>query len=347
MEKIPSKRNARPSVFGFEFQVITGLILTLNNIKNVKSIAIEGPLEDIEIELNNGKFIYAQAKSIVNPLNGKGNSDKFREGLTTLDEVSKEDDVEKLIYVSNTYYPLGKKEINSPAYWPLSASTAVFSYTELKDTTKINDFILPFNENNPDFDLDKFEIHFYKFMDVENKETRYALIYEKINDFLGKIDMSYTPYRGEIFDLWYSRFQITQVNKQSLSKNDFLWPLIVKLTEKIKHKSEFIDYFDIDHELVIEVSQVYHSMIEGLTNSFETSNLIINEYNDSLKSDELNEFKGSEKYFQFISKRWRMFQKNIFIGDDPEIERLVVRLVMWRILTSKRLINKVKEEGGL
>lgn len=346
MQKAPSKRNALPTVFGFDFQVIAGLILTLKNIKNVKNIAIEGPLEDIEIELNNGKVIYAQAKSVVDPLNGNGNGDKFREGLITLDEDSKENDVEKLIYVSNTYYPFGKRDNNSQAYWPLSYTNSEYSYTELKNSTKIDDFILTFADNNPEFDLDKFEIHFHKFFDIKNNATRYTLAYEEIKDFLGKISINYTPYREDVFELWYSRFHWTQVDKQSLSKEDFLWPLIVKLTEKSKDLSEFIDYFEIEGELVVEISEAYHSLIEGLANSFEISNLIINDYNNAIKRNELTNFKGTEKYFKYINQTWKTFQTKIFFG-DPEIEESVVKLVMWRILISKRLINKVKEEGGL
>ncbi|WP_035050929.1 hypothetical protein [Carnobacterium pleistocenium] len=346
LQKMVSKRNALPTVFGFEFQVIAGLIITLRNLKNVKKIAIEGPLEDIELELNNGKYIYAQAKSVVEPLEEKGNSDKFKEGLVTLDEDSSQKDVEKIIYVSNTYYPFGKRESNSKAYWPLGATSSIYSYEELKDSTLIDSFVLSHAKNNPDFDLNKLEIHFHKFLNTQDEETRYSLVYNEINKFLGKINISYTPFRGDVYRIWHSRFHQTQINRQSLTKEMFLWPLIVELTEKTKDQSEFVDYFELEDELVLEVSEAYHSLIDSLANTFEISNLIINDYNKLVRRGDLSNYKANKRIFTYIDSYWEVFQPKIFIG-NLEIQELVVKLVMWRILISKRLITKVKEESGL
>ena len=55
-----TKSNAVPSTFGFEFQALVGLVLLLENLEDVNRFSIEGPLEDVELELNNGKYIYAQ-----------------------------------------------------------------------------------------------------------------------------------------------------------------------------------------------------------------------------------------------------------------------------------------------
>lgn len=346
MHSTVSRRNALPTVFGFEFQVIAGLIITLRNLKDVKNIAIEGPLEDIEIELNNGKYIYAQAKSAVNPLAGVGNGDKFREGLVTLDEDSNQQDVEKLIYVSNTYYPFGKRDTTSEFYWPLGNVSSVYKYAELKDTTKINDFVLSYGQSNPNFDLNKLEIHFHKFVDIEDEETRYSVVYDEIHKFLGNISTSYTSFRKDVYRIWHSRFHENQQDKQCLTKEMFLWPVIVELTEKNKDQSDFVEYFDLEDDLVIEVNEAYRSLIDSLVNSFETSNLILNDFNKRVTRGDFPDCRGSERFFKYIDLYWITFQPNIFIG-DLEIEHLVVKLVMWRILSSRLLINKVMEEGGL
>lgn len=62
--------NASPVVFGFDFQVNATIFLVLDNIKNVKTVRMEGESEDIELTMNDGKIIMAQAKGIV-----KGSSD--------------------------------------------------------------------------------------------------------------------------------------------------------------------------------------------------------------------------------------------------------------------------------
>ena len=62
--------NASPEVFGFDFQFNASIFLILDNIKEVKTVRVEGASEDIELFMNNGNRIMAQAKSIV-----KGSSD--------------------------------------------------------------------------------------------------------------------------------------------------------------------------------------------------------------------------------------------------------------------------------
>ena len=57
-------RRADAVVFGFDFQVNSAIVLFLENIKDVKSLCLEGNYEDIEIELNNGQYILAQAKAV-------------------------------------------------------------------------------------------------------------------------------------------------------------------------------------------------------------------------------------------------------------------------------------------
>lgn len=62
--------NASPEIFGFDFQVNATIFLMLDNIKEVEAVRMEGASEDIELTMNNGKRIMAQAKGIV-----KGSSD--------------------------------------------------------------------------------------------------------------------------------------------------------------------------------------------------------------------------------------------------------------------------------
>ena len=60
-----TNRAATSVLFGFDFQANAAIVLMLENIKDMSSIRLEGS-EDIEINLNNGSSILAQAKSVVN-----------------------------------------------------------------------------------------------------------------------------------------------------------------------------------------------------------------------------------------------------------------------------------------
>lgn len=61
MEK---NRRATSVLFGFDFQVNSSIVLMLENIKELDSLRLEGNNEDIEIKLNDGSLILAQAKSV-------------------------------------------------------------------------------------------------------------------------------------------------------------------------------------------------------------------------------------------------------------------------------------------
>ena len=59
-----ANRNATPSAFGWDFQVNAAIIIMLDNIKEMTAIRLEGD-EDIEVNLDDGTSILAQAKSVV------------------------------------------------------------------------------------------------------------------------------------------------------------------------------------------------------------------------------------------------------------------------------------------
>lgn len=61
---IMANRAANPVLFGFDFQVNAAIVLMLENIKDMSSIRLEGA-EDIEINLNDGSCVLAQAKAVV------------------------------------------------------------------------------------------------------------------------------------------------------------------------------------------------------------------------------------------------------------------------------------------
>ena len=58
-------RNATPSSFGWDFQVNAAIVLMLENVREAKSVRVEGKKEDIELLLENEENIYAQAKSVM------------------------------------------------------------------------------------------------------------------------------------------------------------------------------------------------------------------------------------------------------------------------------------------
>lgn len=81
--------NASASSFGWEFQSNAAIVLMLENIKEATAARVEGATEDIEISLANGKKIYSQAKSVINPESTANLKEKLVKGLSTLNSASK------------------------------------------------------------------------------------------------------------------------------------------------------------------------------------------------------------------------------------------------------------------
>ena len=52
-------------MFGFDFQTNAAIVLMIENMADLSTVRIEGA-EDIEIRLNDGTVVLAQAKSVVN-----------------------------------------------------------------------------------------------------------------------------------------------------------------------------------------------------------------------------------------------------------------------------------------
>ena len=107
--------NASPEVFGFDFQINATIFLLLDNIKEVKTVRMEGASEDIELTMNDGNQIMAQAKGVV-----KGSSDfshvrsKLSDAIRTLSSADNTS-VEQLILITNSRNPL--KEDTSKGFF--------------------------------------------------------------------------------------------------------------------------------------------------------------------------------------------------------------------------------------
>jgi hypothetical protein len=56
-------RRANAVLFGFDFQVNAAIVLMLENVQELESLRLEGE-EDIELKLEDGTEVLAQAKAV-------------------------------------------------------------------------------------------------------------------------------------------------------------------------------------------------------------------------------------------------------------------------------------------
>lgn len=334
-------RSAIPTVFGFDFQEVAGLILTLFYLKDVKEISIEGKKQDIELLLNNGKVIYAQAKATT-----KFESttlDKFKEGMVTLIENAQLNNAEKLIYVTNSLYPLGKAS-KLKNFIVNGDKEKRYTFNDFKENgLDIDSYINKASNSDLSFDREIFELHFYKLFQFSDKKTKYEVAFEYIQQFLGKIGKS--SYKNEVFDLWEAQFHRNAAQKETLSKKDFIWKMVVRLFE-VHQLDDFKDYFEFDDNEIDEIEERFGDVINDLVNWYELSNIIFNSY-ITYKRESCNKDRKTRE-LEFVDKCWKEFQDDIIFMSGDELSReIITKLVIWKILINKVTINKALKEAGL
>lgn len=342
-----SPSNAVPTTFGFEFQAMVGLMLILENLKEVSRFSIEGPQEDVELELNSGKYIYAQVKSKeTDTLSRKSNFEKLKDGLRTLNEDCKCGDAEKLIYISNTYFPLGTSK-KFEVLWPYSSTKSKYTFKDIESVLPKNleNILDGYSVSNSRFNKELFEIYFYKFLNVEDRYTKYEVFYQEIKRYISDINKSYSQYYVEVFDRWYTLIRQSESSRQDYSKEHFLWQLIELFNNKIDIEP-FLDYLDLEEDDLNEIHRTYSIVLNDIEGRFELSNKVIAKYTEMYRNNELGGNRSQRK-FVFIDKTWNIFRKEIFLSDDKEDEEIVVKYALWRIIANKRLITKVKESGNI
>lgn len=110
-------RRANAVLFGFDFQVNAAIVIMLENIEEFKSVRLEGNHEDIEVELDNGEFILAQAKAIEkSSTDFKNVRRNLKKSLLSLSDGSRNVNVKELILITNSPNPLNDNDTKN-IFW--------------------------------------------------------------------------------------------------------------------------------------------------------------------------------------------------------------------------------------
>lgn len=110
-------RRADAVVFGFDFQVNAAIVLFLENVKQVEKMRLEGDYEDIEIQLDSGEMVLAQAKAVEKASSDFRNVRKnLKKALTSLSEANEKANARDLIVITNSPNPFNDKQSMSAFY---------------------------------------------------------------------------------------------------------------------------------------------------------------------------------------------------------------------------------------
>lgn len=237
-------RRANAVLFGFDFQRNAAIILMLERIKELRSVRLEGNEEDIELTLENGKKILAQAKAVE-----KSSSDfshvreNLKKALISLSEGAQRVDAQELIFITNSPNPFNDE-----------ASRSVFgglpthrSFSSLPPSAQVTVQKYLGNIEHP-LDSEKFTVQVFPF-ETDNEAERYKAVTQAMNDFIGSLNVNVSYGLGKwLLQVWHDEIFINGAKKDvsiQLRKKDIIWPILVYETDINRCDDDFLNQFDV------------------------------------------------------------------------------------------------------
>lgn len=327
-------RRADSTMFGFDFQVNAAIILMLKNIKELKSLKLEGNHEDIELCYNDGEYILAQAKSVSDPINDFRNVLKnLKKALETLSEGEKEVSVKRLIFITNSRNPLHEK-INVSVF----EGESYREYSTLSENSKnlIDKYLKSIK--NP-LDTEKFVIQVLPF-ETDQREERYKIVKNKIDEFIVDLNIVSPGIGKKIMETWQNNIFKNGTNKDvdiKLTKSEIIWPLIYIITDISLCDDKILNI--IDESMYEEVKHRYRELIEIYTERITFFTKVIFDYS-VFKSER----DRSQQFLDFIEKKWVDYKDDFPLSDEnDELEKALIQIILYTILRNRISIKKIKE----
>lgn len=335
-------RNASFSEFGWEFQTNAAIVLFIRNIEDADSVRVEGAHEDIEINLSDGTIIYAQAKARLGNEPDEGSTGRLDGALKTLADDMKQGNYRELIYVTNDDYPFGKTHDVSDLH-----GGGMLAFAELpsavQDYVKEKGSVYGINDDAYEA-MSVSVIGFYG----GNHENRHKHIRAEIQDLLVRLKLNrHTEVNdGQLRDQWGIMMQENAGTRDTdiiVSKEDFVWPVIVMLC---KVDGDDRDFEEFDEEDVQDIIREYSATINYHTQKFEFVTKVSTDF-DAYQS--VNSGKRREQRTAFIDARWKDYVDILGLGEigDGETREIVARTIMRKVLRRKDVIKTVKEGVNL
>lgn len=299
-------RAATSVLFGFDFQANAAIILMLENIREMAHIRLEGS-EDIEITLNDGSHIFAQAKSVVN------SSSDFKNVLANL-----------------------KKSIESLSEANHNASNSFNSLpAELQGI--ISEIL---NKLDNPLDINKFKIQILPF-ETDNFKERYKFVIAEIGDFISLLG-NFPIERSLIHKIWANDLFRSGTRKDqniNLKKKDLIWPIIVLITD-----NEDYDEYDIDDSDTEELLSSYRDIINTCSEKYEFVTRVLNAYNSFNAGDNRTKL---EKFIKSESQNFKYLFDDANINLSEDLQIILLQIIIRNIISKRRRINHIKNTVNL
>ena len=179
--------------------------------------------------------------------------------------------------------------------------------------------------------------------ETDNLRTRYAVIEEKIKQFINQLNLGQSLSVTELMPIWQNNLfrNGSQIDISiKVSKKEIIWPVIV-LTLGKQLLSEYIE--DYDQGLINEITSQYEHIINFVTEKYDIITKILFDY----KSSNYN-LPMKERTRKFISDKWKdyisVFSLEIL---NEEIQEAVTKVILGKVIQQRYLIDNISREVSL
>ena len=324
---MPKSSNATPSAFGWEFQSNAAIMLMLDNITEASKVKVEGENEDVEITFSNGKTLMAQAKAVEDPNDFSNVITKLKEALRTLNVASKIANVEQLVYITNSPNPFNSIQ----TMYNFSSPRNVVPFSDLPPICqdKINRIC---SKNGYNIDRSTLTVYVMQFHG-EAEDERYKVLRSFTMDFLNSISVDKVS-ASQILSLWQTAFRVNSSQRTYvITKENMVWPIIA-----IQCEVRETDLEDYDEDDITEILRKYKAIINNYSERFEFVSTVLSDFNDFYPAA-----KSKERVDRFISERWEQYKRDFDLKNaDTNIEEIVIKLTLLKILKNRREIVRIK-----
>lgn len=329
--------NASPTLFGFDFQVNAAIVLMLDNIKKLEKLRLEGATEDIELTLDGGKKLFAQAKAVV-----KASSDfshvraNLKKAVKTLSAVDGKN-VKQLILITNSVNPLNEDSSRGAFYGP---PTDV-GYGDLPPGgQKVIDDII--NRLGVTLDTDKFRIKFFRF-ETDSEKERYKAVLQSVTDFVNRVDIGGKLSSSELMEIWQNSIFRNGTKMDvtvRLSKTEIVWPMMVLCLNK-QNPAEYLE--DYDSGLADEIQNKYSQLINNCVERYEVVTQILYDFNKCKVCPA--EYSRKKRAVWFVEQYWKKYVGVLTLNSlDEELQEGISKLVLSKIIQQRYVIDSIKKE---
>lgn len=329
--------SASPVMFGYDFQSNAAIVLMLENMREMKTIRVEGK-EDIEIQLNDGSFVLAQAKAVVDCSTDFSHvRENAKKAISTLAKASEGLTIHELILITNSPNPLND-ELSRPLFY----GRARKKYDDLPPSAKsvISDLLLKIDKP---LDTSKFIIQVLPFESDDDKQ-RYRAVIDEISDYIGEIDILADGLRKKLQDVWSSLLTKNGTRKDEnlkLQKKDVVWPIIVYITNKGQLNREAQYCNQLDESEYNEICRKYEEAIDYYSERYDFVTKIVTDYSKS-------GLVGREAIVSFVNEHWVDYKDEIKEpGMDETIQCNLLKIILFNILVKRIDIDKIKRAVNL